>query len=175
MSGNIVPILFANVCGSIFVLFLLALGIFLVIFNLRSKKKAEGSQNWPSTAGSVTLSEVKQTTSTDDDGHESHGYYPLVNYTYQVAGQNYTGKNITFGSKLGYNQPAKASADLARYPLGAAVSVYYDPQKPSDAVLERRAGGFKLGLVIGIICLVLGVCIGCGLLIPLIRTLTSGA
>jgi hypothetical protein len=28
---------------------------------------------------------------------------------------------------------------IARYPVGAQVMVFYDPQKPSDAVLERKA------------------------------------
>ncbi len=27
---------------------------------------------------------------------------------------------------------------MARYPAGAQVMVFYDPQKPSDAVLERN-------------------------------------
>lgn len=173
MSGELVPVLFANLCGSIFVLVLLVLGIYLVVFSLRSKKKAEESQNWPNVPGTVTQTEVKRSVNRDDDGNESYAYYPKIEYTYQVGGQTLTGKRLAFGGQVAQKNPASVQKDLERYPVGGQVNVYYDPNKPSEAVLERQAGGLKWGLIVGIICLVLSLCIACPLLISLIRNLTS--
>jgi hypothetical protein len=39
--------------------------------------------------------------------------------------------------------------------------VYYNPDDPSDAVLERQAGGATLSLVIGIVFMVIGLSLGC--------------
>jgi hypothetical protein len=173
MSGDLVPVLFANLCGGIFVLALLVLGIYLVVFSLRSKKKAEESQIWPNSPGTVTLAEVKRSVNRDDDGNESYSYYPKVEYTYQVGGQMFTGKRLAFGGLVAQKNPASVQKDLERYPVGGQVTVYYDPGKPSEAVLERQAGGLKWGLIVGIICLVLSLCIACPLLFGLVRNLTS--
>jgi hypothetical protein len=44
------------------------------------------------------------------------------------------------------------------------VTVYYNPNNPSEAVLERAAGGSVLGIVIGIIFLLVSLCVGCPVL-----------
>ena len=174
MSADLVPVLFANACGGIFVLVLLALGTYLIVFSLRSKKKAEASQGWPSVAGTMTLSEVKQSINRNEDGIESISYYPAVEYTYQYAGQSFTSKRLQFGGVQGQKNSTNAQKVLARYPQGGSVTVYYNPENPSEAVLERQAGGSKVSLVIGIILLVLSVCIACPLLVSLVRNLLSG-
>jgi hypothetical protein len=173
VSGELVPVLFANLCGGIFVLILLAFGIYLVVFSIRSKKKTEESQNWPSTTGTVTLAEVKRSVNRDEDGNESYAYFPKVEYSYQVGGETLTGNRLAFGGVLAQSNPAPAQKTLERYPLDGQVTVYYDPEKPSDAVLERKAGGMKWGLIVGIMCLALSLCIACVLLIALIRNLPS--
>lgn len=165
------PMTFALICGGFFVLILLALGGGLIFYGYRSRQKAEASQSWPSTSGQITRSEVKRSSSTDDDGHTTYSYYPSVEYTYQVSGQAYSSKRMVFGALKGYSNPAKAEADLQAYPLGEQITVYYDPEKPSEAVLERKAGALSGMLVIGIICLVLSVCIACPLLIGVINAI----
>jgi len=149
-------------------LILLGLGIYLIAFSLRNKKKAEDSQNWPGTNGTVTLAEVKQSISRDEDGHESVSFYPHVEFTYQISGQTFSGKRISFGGILSQKNQAAVQQSLTHYAPGSLVSVFYDPQNPSEAVLERKAGGFKGGLAIGIICVVLAACIACGILVALI-------
>ncbi len=171
MPENFVPLLFALLCGGVFVLALVALGVFLIVYSMRSRKKAEASQSWPSTVGRITAAEVKQSVSRDDDDREHYAYYPSVEYEYQVAGQTYTGKRIAFGGTVATSNPNQAAAQLDRYPVGGEVTVYYNPEKPSEAVLERKAGGFAWGLAVGIVCLVLGACIACPLLIGVVRNL----
>ncbi|HKZ43467.1 MAG TPA: DUF3592 domain-containing protein [Anaerolineales bacterium] len=164
MNGNIGPVLFASLCGGFFFLLTLGLGLYLVISNIKSRQKAEASQNWPSVPGTITTAEVKKSISHDDDNNETINYYPYVEFTYQVAGQQFSAKRLSFGAQVAQRSPAPAQSTLQKYPVGGQVAVYYDPQNPSDAVLERQVGGFKTGMIIGVICLVISLCIGCGLL-----------
>ncbi len=161
-------------CGGFFILAFASAGVFLIFQTIRSRKKAEASQSWPFISGQVTEARVSRHTSTDSDGDTSVSYSPLVKYHYQVAGQDYEGAKIAFGFQQSYNSQAKAQAALERFPVGGHVSVYYDPNNPSDAVLERKAGASTLGLVLGIIFLVISLCLGCpGLMIALIGTFSS--
>jgi hypothetical protein len=161
MSSSIGVILGA-ICGAIFILGFIGAGIFLIYRSVQNRKRAEASQGWPSTVGQINESRVAHSTHTDSEGDSSDSYTPYVTYTYQVAGQAYTGKDITFGFKQGYSNASKAQAVVGKYPLDAQVSVYYDPADPQKAVLERQAGGFGVGLALGIIFLVISACLGCG-------------
>jgi hypothetical protein len=118
----------------------------------------------------VFVSEVRQSASTDDDGRTRYTYYPHIEYTYPISGQAYNSKQIAFGGAQGFNSPNQAQSTLAKYPINSPVQVFYNPQNPSEAVLERAAGGgAKTTQVIGVILLVLSVLIACPLLIGLIR------
>ena len=162
------------VCGGFFVLAFAAAGGFLIYQTIQSRKKADASQAWPSTLGQVTEARVSRHTSTDADGDTSESFTPLVRYRFQVAGQEYEGKKITFGFQQSFSNQAKAQAALETFPVGRQVSVYYDPNNPSDAVLERKAGGSTLGLVLGIIFLVISLCLGCpGLTFALLGAFSS--
>lgn len=173
MTENLFPILFALLCGGFFLLILLGLGAYLIIFSMRSKKKAEESQNWPSTTGSVTLSEARESISRDSDGDERVSYFPYVEFTYQIGNQTYTGNRISFGGVVGKSNLAAVQQSLSRFAPGSQVTVFYNPQNNAEAVLEQKAGGFKGGLAAGIICLVLAACIACGLLVTLISNFSS--
>jgi hypothetical protein len=163
------PTGFGLICGGFFLLVTLIIGGVLVFLAMRSKKKSEASQTWPSTSGTVMVSEIRESSSTDDDGYTRTYYHPKVEYGYEVAGQAFTGKNISFGGQVGYGSPSQVNPVLAKYPLGANVTVYYNPEKPSEAVLERKAGGFKFLMTGGILLLVIGLCIGCVMGVGLVR------
>ena len=169
MAENFVPLVFALACGGIFILALGAIGIFLIVYSVRSRRKTAASQTWPSTEGRITRAEVKQSASTDDDGDTSYTYYPTVAYEYTVAGRPYTGKLISFGGLKGQRTPAKAQDALLRFPAGVQVPVYYNPEKPAEAVLLREAGAAKWALGGGIFCLAFGACIACPLAIGVWR------
>lgn len=171
MNGDLVPVLFLNLCGGIFVLTLIGLGVYLIVFSQRSKKKADASQAWPSTTGIISKSELKSSTSRNDDGDETVTYYPAVTYDFTFEGHSYTGKKLSFGGVISKSNPASAQKTLQSYPVGAQVPVYYNPTDPSEAVLERTAAGMKWGMSVGIICLVLSVCIACPLLFSLVSRL----
>lgn len=60
---------------------------------------------------------------------------PAVEYEFSAAGRTWRGSRIGIGEDTG---GANTEATLARYPAGAAVTVYYDPADPSNCVLERE-------------------------------------
>jgi hypothetical protein len=161
-------LLFGVLGGGFIVMVFAGIGAFLIYYSFRSRKKADASQGWPSTNGLVTEARVSHSTSTDADGEAQDSYSPQVRYHYSIAGQEYEGSKISFGMQQSFSSRSKAEQALTSFPQGSQVALYYNPANPSEAVLERKAGGSTLSLVLGIIFLLVGLCIGCsGIVIAL--------
>lgn len=111
--------------------FLLMNGIFLGII-VSTQRKMNAIQSWSSTMGTVSNSYLERRRSSKGGSVN----YPVVQYSYQVGGQAYHGSKIAPGMEVGGTGAGKV---VERYPAGAQVMVFYDPQNPSDAVLERKA------------------------------------
>ncbi len=78
-------------------------------------------------------------------------YSPYVLYEYKIGERLYTAERIGYTSSNGPDI-ARAQAVIDRYPVGAIVSVHYDPQNPSEAVLELSNS--NQNYVIAAICIV---------------------
>jgi hypothetical protein len=154
-------------CVGFFVLAFGGGGTFLIYRTRKNKQQADASLGWPSAPGQILEADVRHSVSTDSEGDRRDSYTPQVRYSYRANNTDYTGDKLAFGFVTGYGSDSKARAQLARYPVGGQVTVYYDPASPDKAVLERRAGGSTVGMVLGIIFLVLAVCIGCPVLIAI--------
>lgn len=164
------PLNFGLICGGFFLLLTLTAGISLLVYGLKSKKKTITSRNWPAAPGTITVSEVRQGSTSDDDGNIKTHYYPHVEYTYFAGGQLNTGKQVAFGGVRGYNTPAQAENGVVKYPVNSSVLVFYNLAKPQEAVLEQTGGsGSKTAITMAIILLVLSAIIACPILIGLIR------
>lgn len=101
----------------------------VLLFNIFSaRRKASAMQTWPTTLGGIVESELRSR-----KRGSRRIYYPHIVYQYSIMGQGYTGRRITPGVENGLS---RARELVAKYPPGAAVKVYYDPQNPSDAALE---------------------------------------
>ena len=117
------------VVGSICFSTLLIDGILLAII-LVARRGVAKAANWSSTMGTVMSSTIVWR-------RRSKGgsvAYPSILYNYLVMGSPYQGSSITPGMAVGGSGAHKV---VERYPAGAQVLVYYDPNNPSDAVLER--------------------------------------
>ncbi len=110
--------------------FLIVNVVFLGIIYF-TKRKMDTVAKWPYAMGAVKIS----TTEYRDSG-DSGAYYPVVHYSYQVSGQPYEGYRIAPGGEVGGIGAGKVAA---RYPVGAHVQVFYNPQNPSEAFLEKKA------------------------------------
>jgi len=115
------------------------IGVFMFIFDaiflgiiFSTQRKVAHASSWPSTMGTILMSMVQWRSSGSNS--TSGANYPVVMYSYQAMGQAFQGNKIAPGpeaSALG------AHKVVARYPMGTQVMVYYNPENPSEALLER--------------------------------------
>lgn len=69
-------------------------------------------------------------------GRTAKKYMPLVCYEYDVDGVDYVSYRVGVRSPL-FASEEDASERCREYPLNAPVTVYYDPQNPTYAILDR--------------------------------------
>lgn len=113
-----------------FVFLLLNAILLAVIFFMRRKMQAVSQ--WPSTGG-VVLASMLESRSDSEGGYTN---YPVVKYAYQVGEHSYQSRTIAPGPEMG---GSGAAGVISRYPINTLVTVYYNPENPSDAVLEKKA------------------------------------
>lgn len=127
----------------------LVLGGLIILMWSFMRKQAQASLQWPATPGKIVDSRlvIKE----DADGDESTE--ARVTYAYMVEGKPFESNRVSIGGR-------SARSIVVQYPLGADVQVYYDPAKPSSAVLEPGGSGLTFLLIVGIAVAVGGVVIG---------------
>ena len=123
-------------------------GVMLLVIRHREQKKAELSKSWPIATGTITNSYLGVM---DDSGTP---YFPVVEYSYAVGNQVFQGNRIYFGPVIYQKFAQPVEELLAHYEIGSEVSVYYNPQKPKEAVLMCSLSKPKLGLIVPIILLI---------------------
>jgi hypothetical protein len=136
-----------NTMGSMFTLITLALGavsVVLIVFGFAATRTPGKSKDWPTVTGQVLASTITYRSGS----RGSRSPYPFVMYTYQVAGQQYQSQRIYFGSEVG---GSAMTGVIKKYPIGAQIPVYYNPQNPADAVLEHSSPASKVLIWIGLI------------------------
>ena len=137
----------------------LGIGGYLLAFVLGASVLNEGkiSEAWPSTTGVIIeskLSSRRVTGSTKNAGSHTR-YFPIVKYTYELEGTEFTGDRIRIGGLEG--DEAEIRRVLAEYPVGSEVRVFYSPDAPQQSVLQTGIfGGAYVALVFGFIMLVIG-------------------
>ncbi len=114
---------------------LVVIGLSLYLYHRYTKSKAarETAQSWPATSGTILTStfHVRRT-------GRSRSEIPVVVYQYEVGGKMFQSQTIKAGEKFFRVQvTGQARATVARYPVGASVTVYYDPANPAESALER--------------------------------------
>jgi hypothetical protein len=114
-------------------------------YGLYLRSKLRSCQRWPQVTGTVTQSGLD----TDD------GYRTSVIYEYTVNGAGYSGSRVQFGTPTTYIRKSSAEAAISHYPANSHVTVYYDPQNPAEAVLDRTSPGGLEYIISGIIILVM--------------------
>lgn len=111
-----------------FTLLAILTGLALIGLGLWMRKQSLASQNWPSVKGEILISQV--------DDHNLEDMRPNIVYSYTAQGQALKGTRIAYS---GYNaNRASIEKIVARYPANTPVTVYYNPQSPSQSVLENQ-------------------------------------
>jgi len=75
---------------------------------------------------------------------------PLIRYSYSYDGKTFTNKRIRFGGIA----PKDTKTLLAQYPVNKKVTVFLDPDEPSESTLELEFVHDNL-LGIPVICAIL--------------------
>lgn len=113
-----------------------------IVFWVWASARAADAAAWPSVPGEVVAGRVEThvTTERSETGRGSSttrvSFEPVVTYAYRVGGRDYRGEDLRLIAGYSFNAPEEAEAFLEDYPVGAAVEVHYDPDRPADAALE---------------------------------------
>ncbi|RME88469.1 MAG: DUF3592 domain-containing protein [Anaerolineae bacterium] len=129
--------------GLWFGLGMMLIGIVTLCAGLFTMTKDAGSAEWPATEGTVIYATVEETTRTYYGGKGRRTtrtvYTPRIEYRYTVDGQTYT--NTTIGAET---SDIRSGIYAGEYAPGKPITVYYNPENPSDAVLVTGVAGSSL-------------------------------
>jgi hypothetical protein len=117
-------------------LFILGAVFFLPRFVLLPA--ALDSRDWPSTPGTVKVSEYIPAVVGDDSPDAK------IRYEYEVDGTAYSSSRVAFG-----RSSDSAYEFFESHPEGSSVTVYYDSAGPENAVLEPGTDGLWLDMIVG--------------------------
>ena len=123
----------------VYAMLLAPLGLVLVTAVYKTLQ-VRAAREWPSTPGKVVISnsalrDVSVLDSERENGRklERRNFANIV-YEYSVSGEQLRNNRVSIGEDRGNFQVEET---LAKYPVGAVVTVHYNPLNPHEAVLER--------------------------------------
>jgi|GEM_PF-1352763 len=126
--------------GFIFLVFLCA-GVYLIRYSWTGRKDARASVDWPTVEGKIILCRHSQPRENAPPGR--------IEYVYTVDGISHSSDVVVFGQ-------AYRDDHYRRYPAGTRVTVTYDPDDVTNAVLEpgefNNYAPFYLGGMILLAC-----------------------
>jgi hypothetical protein len=122
--------------------YLMLLAPLLLVLGAAAYKTSQvrAAREWPQVPGKVVVSEaaVRDVRVIDRDREEGHRTeqrnFANIVYEYSVAGAKLRNNRVSIGEDRGNFEVAET---IAKYPVGAIVTVYYNPLHPKEAMLER--------------------------------------
>lgn len=160
-------------------LFFLIFGLIILIFAIQTSIVSIESEDWPTAEGIITSSmidsyEERDTSTGDDDFPPTYTTYyePKITYSYSVNGAEYSSDKISF-SRTRFVIQSDAQEVIEKYSTGTNVTVYYNPDNPSEAVLEpgiQNSGGMICGTIGAVVFIILGALIVLGVIKKQITT-----
>ncbi|MEI8130958.1 MAG: DUF3592 domain-containing protein [Leptolinea sp.] len=145
--GTLIPILIGILAGGS--------GCAFLVLAWQRKRTEAITKSWQPAPGIILTSEVKEHKAVDPAQVNKTVFTPMVRFQYSCAGKSYTGYRITF-NPVEYSQ-SKAQKIATRFLPGIAVTVFYDPLHPEEAVLERNTRGFNFLFSTGLVLFALGI------------------
>ena len=112
----------------------LVIGPYMVYLGISPYLEDSEMGDWASTPGSIVASEV-QSEYVQGRGGKIWHYYPAYQYTYEVNGVIF--EDASRAPTGDFSTEEGAQEYLDEHPIGSQVEVYYDPEEPSDSVLDR--------------------------------------
>lgn len=134
------------------VLFCALAGLLLTLSLISDLLSARAAARWVTVKGVILSSTAASHRMMVNAGTMSGGprvvvWLPAIEYSYRVQGCDHYGSRLAFGATVSGSR-AYAESIVARYPVGADVTVHSDPANPSVAVLETRVRfAWQTGLI----------------------------
>ncbi|CAN5235491.1 hypothetical protein BH10PSE6_BH10PSE6_54280 [soil metagenome] len=104
----------------------------VIVYKMGEVRRAA---RWPSAQGRIVRSGLRTVDSETAGGTRGRGNVPDVRYVFSVDGVEYRGKRISIGEIPPDSPGVEAALEL--YQVGRTAPVYYNPDNPKEAVLER--------------------------------------
>lgn len=135
-----------------------AVGVGLLVAGLRDAWKSSRTQKWPRAQGTVVSTEELQhqrPVPEESGGGTRIHYEARIHYEYSV-GRVHIGSTVVRLGPTETSNEKQVQATLARYLPGQTVQVAYNPQDPTESVLETGLHPLDFTrAIIGVILLVL--------------------
>ncbi len=135
--------------GTVFFLVFFAVGSLFVVVLVREVTREAATYGWRATPATVISSGVERA---DDDDNP---YRPTISYRYEFGGHTYIGMRVAL-RQAGTASYDDAQRSALRRPAGATITCFVDPDRPEQAVLERRNPLFALFLLLPLVFVVTG-------------------
>jgi len=125
--------------------------ILIVVFTAKVRLDWQ-INSWPTTPGKIESSQLHKAWVRQGTTHSHRNvevYQPLIRYSYNVQGALLEGDTI--GNRATYTEQNSWGPKrfVSRFPVGATVPVYYNPDSPAEAVLEKTLLVNAFGLFVG--------------------------
>src|SRR5207244_4384136 len=104
----------------------------IAVYKMQEVRRAA---HWPSAPGRIVRSGMRAVRHRHAGEATTVGNVPDVEYAFSVGGVDYRGHRISIG-EIPAGSP-QAEAALERYRVGRTGPVFYNPEDPKEAVLER--------------------------------------
>ena len=166
MKPKSLSIIILLLIGGVFTTIGIVVGL---VFGKPILDQAKASEQWPQTPGGVLESELVESR---DDGSTTYGAH--VVYRYNLDGGEFESDRIWFGGDYSTSNRSEMFEVVKKYPVGQAVTVFYSPDKPSEAVLMPGAYTSSYVLfAIGMVFLVIGSLLLLGFVFLFVRSVTG--
>ncbi len=122
--------------------FIMAVGAFFLVMGALEAWRGHASLSWPTVRGTVLESNLVHSSRRTGTGRSATSraseWTPIVRYEYEVGGVRFESGRVDFMTRAGGR--GAAEAELKGLEAGAEVTVHYDPDEPSRAVLRAGNG-----------------------------------
>ena len=107
----------------------------LVLWTWNTTSRIRASASWPTTMGEVVQSRVVVDSSRIRGGGYNLSYRADVRYRYEVTAKRFESSTFTFGTPRSFADRTGAESEVALYPIGRNVQVYFDRLEPGTSCL----------------------------------------
>ncbi len=115
---------------------------------------------WIKTKGAIVSSKTESFRDTTSSRSHTTLYRPVIEFSYQVEGQEYHNTLGSSGVTMSASSKQWADGEVARYPVGTRVDVFYNPENPTQSNLTGNTGMIANGrasLIVAVILIGIGI------------------